>query len=126
MTDAPLEPKKKRAWFQLHLSTCVVLSMLAGLLLIVNLGMRQVRLPGSEYRLPYKDHVVGEILHRPKEFGAKVQGWPFAFYRLGTDAWDYRMMVANAGVAVGILALAALACEHRIRRHARKRESRSA
>ncbi|MCK6474726.1 MAG: hypothetical protein L6R28_23645 [Planctomycetes bacterium] len=39
MTDAP---PKKRAWFQLHLITCVVLMVVAGALVWVNLRARPV------------------------------------------------------------------------------------
>ncbi|MCK6472592.1 MAG: hypothetical protein L6R28_12680 [Planctomycetes bacterium] len=35
MTDAP---PKKRPWFQLHLSTCVVLMFIAGALVGINIG----------------------------------------------------------------------------------------
>lgn len=103
---------KRRAWFQLHLSTCVVLMVVAGALVWANTRP----LP---HWLPLRD--------------ASARGWPLEFMTPVLDqtssgawagiiqGWSIGNLLGDLGVAFAILTLTAVSCEFAIRR--RKRTS---
>lgn len=70
--------KKKRPWFQLHLSTCIVLMVVAGVLLWLNLRppriIRIILSNDKEIAIKYiAFEYSGWPFHRSKEFG-KLSG----------------------------------------------------
>lgn len=122
MSAEPPEAPKKRAWFQLHLSTCVVLMVVAGVLVWAN--------------CIYRDLGIFEKYEQAgKEVESRIMsyGWPFPLrQRIEPDpdrmmgfvkeTWHVGSFMMNALVALAILALIAIACECVIRRRARRSE----
>lgn len=110
MTDAP---PKKRAWFQLHLSTCVVLMVVAGVLVWANVTNR-VNAPyekvgdGGGYGWPYCCYLSWYQYEHPqtREIFLAAEGEDRPVWEIG-----HRECAANLGVALAILALTALVCE---------------
>jgi hypothetical protein len=116
----------KRKWFQIHLSTAIVLSMVAGSLLGLNLWRRDVP----------PDDLISDAI---------VSGWPFptvtyaewsdeeipqfSFSRqpftytelrfkhpLENPQWHYNGIILNALIGLGMLAITASVYEHLARR----------
>lgn len=124
MTDAPA---KKRGWFQVHLSTCVVLMCVAGALVWANVRNQAEGVM----------ELVGDV---------GLYGWPYycyaSWYQQHTNPqsreiflvdegegrtirqFSYKECAADLGVALIILGLTALVCEFNIYRRARKREAK--
>lgn len=129
MTDSP---PRKRAWFQLHLSTCIVLMLAAGALVWANIT-----------------HVSYEYDGLSKTHGMRLKGWPLGMLvdqevrftsNDGNRPIDNRVMkplgppeagslpdgsflvrpaLLNLFVAIALLLCAAFACEWLIRRRGR-------
>lgn len=113
MTPSP----RGRPWFQLHLSTCIVLMLAAGAMVGANLvpSKRAVVYVTSEFWwAPYADY-------REGEGRSEGYGWPQTCRvekRTGTVVWNPSAVAGNFFVGVAILTLTALAFEWRIRRRA--------
>lgn len=77
-------PAKKRAWFQLHLSTCVVLMFVAGALVWAN--VRKGWAIDNELLTP----VTGLDTPTPETAYFEVRGWPLPYQhaRSQYDLWD--------------------------------------
>lgn len=116
------EAPTKRAWFQLHLSTCVVLMLAAGVLVWANVRQKgTMELPGQ--MTVYRDY----------------RGFPLSFYKESEIHWrndspgvpplapekhlriEYGALGADIAVTLAILALSAIACEYFILRRAHDR-----
>ena len=96
---------KKRPWFQIHLSTALVLMFVAGVLIKINLVRYLI-------------------------FGTVHQGWPWSYkwtYYVAVEiesthydtlwwAWLYWGLIGNVATALAILAAVAVTLEWRIRR----------
>lgn len=114
----------KRRWFQIHLSTAVLLVLTAGVLLGLNLESRN----GSMVTLgmsdpPFNEHPQpGMLLH----YGTSSYraGWPkpcYEFYIVDEKSygwWNYSGLAINAATASSIMAAAGLLSEYIIRRRA--------
>src|SRR5205814_2111743 len=98
---------------QFHLSTCIMLMFVAGLLLELNV------LP----RLEHRTHAYRET-YGPwgppwgREYNEVLQGWPVNFLDFQTIHITY--IVVNIVAALAILAATAFACEWAIRRRRKK------
>lgn len=137
ITDSPPKP---RPWFQFHLSTCVVLMVVAGVLVWANTRSivavepkRSMFETGAAFSSALVEYAFGS--------GEVRRGWPFEYYfevqeftasmrpsisghvypaqdvrqpRM-TD-WRPSSLCINITVAFAILALTAVACEYHIRR----------
>ena len=110
------EPSKRRAWFQLHLSTCVVLMVVAGVLLALNFRDSN-DLIGVAY---YGNWRSIEPSVSTKEF--VTRGWPKVCWvevngpeRVYTY-WRKKEVLIDTGVAVAVLLGALVLCEWRVRR----------
>lgn len=122
----PTVPVRKRPWFQLHLTTCVVLMLVGAVLIWLNLAEQisfdsdtfaNVDTPGIRVGWPrcalfMEDgsiYVGGtESRNRPRgysSFGPKI---------------IYDWLLPDVLAAIGLLASAALSCEWSIRRRARR------
>ncbi|MCK6474725.1 MAG: hypothetical protein L6R28_23640 [Planctomycetes bacterium] len=128
MTGAPLAPKRKRAWFQLHLSTCVALMCVAGVLVWVNVVPHERQLPNQPRKgqePPYDVRVVSHGWPISAEWKME-DGWPAATFYAG-DAVDrnalFLVVAVNGAAALALLALTAGSCEFLIRRRARRRDA---
>ncbi|MCK6470943.1 MAG: hypothetical protein L6R28_04275 [Planctomycetes bacterium] len=127
-----VEKPKCRAWFQLHLSTCVVLMVVAGALVWANV---EIRFEGETIGL----NPAGQPQKNPARRACGVaekhdQGWPFNFrtsykaqgehpYELHIDAkWGSGAFVMDICIAIAVLVLAAFLCEYLIRRRERMRQ----
>ncbi len=104
MDPVPSVPRKRR-WFQLHLSTCMVLMIQAGILLLLNLTP-----------------------HYPNSY-SHFYGWPSGVYGTDESAWydskvqrvvkhEYFVwsgIVYDLSVFIGILVLSGYVCEYAAR-----------
>lgn len=101
---------RKRAWFQLHLSTCVVLMLAAGVLMwaniqfIVDLDYGERGWPWPYYREVYTIQYIGRSRPLPE-----FDKWPEPYYMIDS-------LVMDIGVGIAILAVIAAFCEWLIRR----------
>ena len=110
------EKPKRRAWFQLHLSTCVVMMVVAGGAIWINivpypLGyMQSANLPPLDYPVP----------------GMAVQrGWPSTYYQQASDPtrsgqWDWVNLALDAFTGIAVIITATIPYEYLLRRRARK------
>ncbi|MCK6473535.1 MAG: hypothetical protein L6R28_17560 [Planctomycetes bacterium] len=129
MTDSP---PRKRAWFQLHLSTCIVLMVVVGCLVWANLQTYPASLmvrndgqrvgflrnessweqgigwPGCFYLLPMKQSDLQSSDQPQGDSGWKVPG-----------AWDGGHLIGNLMIASIVLICTAYICEWLIRRRRR-------
>lgn len=113
------EQPKSRTWFQLHLSTCVVLMLVTGVLVWASLQPR-----------------LTEWYHGWAAWGVDTEyGWPLAALSNrkitlgdGVGGISYHPLALSVNVVscTLILALTAVACEYAIRRRRRQRGSESA
>ncbi len=97
----------QRRWFQIHLSTALVLMFVAGVFLWGNSVPR----------------------HYPAGSGEDAfdaYGWPweaFYFFTNGYETWwNIRSLLCNTAMALAAFVVSALLCELPIRRNERKRE----
>ena len=111
--DAP----KKRAWFQIHLSTAVVLIVVAGVLVWINVSPRIV--PPDP--MPKEVLALGISFTPQSKFSE--YGWPFTSYCLhefadGTDfgEWGLGKLILNCLNSLTILTAVAVGCEGWVRR----------
>lgn len=116
MTDAP---PKKRPWFQLHLSTCVVLMVVAGALMWANLDWKYFggNMSSSEYLRGWPKYMQGKSVPAVPKFRMDDHEWPFQY----NADMNLEGVAFNLFVALTILGATALACEFPIRRRERKR-----
>lgn len=120
MSDAPA---KKRPWFQLHLSTCVVLMVVAGVLVWQNVIISRIscgRGPdfsgtstGNGFPL-----ICYESGHELSRLSNTEQWIDKSFHR-----WRVGPLVLNTLVGLAILVASACACEYLIRRRERNRRA---
>jgi hypothetical protein len=103
-------------WFQIHLSTAVVLMLCAGGLLWLNVE----KWPNDDLETTFAG------LDLRNETGvAYVRGWPWAweektFPDFGWGTLNYWSMLAlNIAVAIGVLGIVAAFCELLLRRYRR-------
>jgi len=100
-----------RRWFQVHLSTAIVLMFVAGILIWLNIYANDSEISGTEqgyvvfssHGWPMKCLVVGQY----------PEIW---FYR-----WSWKYVVLNSIFALAILCLTALILKLRIRRREARR-----
>jgi len=114
------EPPKPCAWCRIHLSTALVLMVLAGGLVGANLTKRPyVACDGfliSEfYGWPYPLYLTNMALLRE----AFPRGFGYADY---PEQWDLSVLLANVIVALSIIAVAAVICEFKRRRPIRSQK----
>jgi hypothetical protein len=109
---------ERKRWFQIHLSTIVVLTISAGGLLGLNIRPSQRELTVDDLFLPPNPE-------SPKLVYAR-QGWPFTFWSayVGTIVlieakWRYNNLAVDVAFALGLLGAIAVYCEWQIRRRAR-------
>jgi hypothetical protein len=131
MADPAQGPSEKmseaRRRFQLRLSTIIVLTVAAGGLLGLNIR-HQYPKPREPVGAVLVPGMFPAISGRPNveiTYLVFSQGWPFIF-RLGmdenlfgissSDEWHSGLLIANVGIALGILGTIAVCCESRIRR----------
>lgn len=115
-TKAP----RQRRFFQLHLSTCVVLMIVAGGLLFGNLAERTWSVRGSA-EIPGHPELPVPVLH------FSGTGWPFVTDRTATTDTDWKRVrserplriAANIALGVALLGLAGFAGEAFVRRRSR-------
>lgn len=102
---------RKRAWFQLHLSTCVVLMLAAGFLVWANVRERFNVDLNLERGWPLTCHrqIMVHFYSGPEENLPDFDKWPFVQYLVGPLFMDF-------GVGITILAAIAAFCEWFIRR----------
>jgi hypothetical protein len=108
----------KRWWFQIHLSTAIVMTFIIGGLTWVN--CRHTQRHGSYTDWPlYADdddlYFDAEDLRRPLSFHTIY----FAQYPIGVShirQWNYRNAALDALVYIAVLVIAAVILERRIRR----------
>ena len=122
---------KRRAWFQLHLSTCVVLMIVAGALVWVNVVARYGQFPidrpysGAEIYLVYGWPVVAAATFEYVRLGGV--NYPANFippnYELEWRAYGFWVC---GGTALGLLAGTAIVFECWMRRRDRGRQSEPA
>ena len=107
MTDKP-----RRAWFQLHLSTAIVLMLTMGILLGLNV---------PQYKASIED--IGGFVQivRDERGTILARGWPWAFERVDPAIWNRRALNMDGLTAFVILSFAAYASE----RITRRREARA-
>jgi hypothetical protein len=119
---------RQRRWFQLHLSTVIVLTLAAGVALFINASPRPAK-PDRDFKI-----VIGQF-EAPEEFQVRFSmlwyasdqkgtryGWPI----LAAGQFNYRnsdVMVVNwvgvildSSIAVSALLMLTIACEYYIRR----------
>ena len=129
-------PAKRRPWFQVHLSTCVVLMFVAGGLIWANTTERRGHLEGwvSSTTPELKDWVFQET----------SVGWPLLFHKWHPSvgklqpplrppgssmerprrddwgppdpSWSFVALAADLALALAVVALVGFLCEWRIRR----------
>lgn len=116
MTDSP--PKKRRR-FQLHLSTCVVMMVVAGIFMALNFT-DWIRIETGPPRRYYDDMADKEI---SVYFAGK--GWPL---RVNEELLPFSKpavfglaLAIDVTIALASLGLTGIACESLIRRRERKR-----
>ena len=124
---------KTRPWFfKLHLSTCLALMFMSGLLIWLNTLQREI---GDRhfYNPPPLDKPPPGMLYHV-EIGVIVygQGWPFAFNKFYTltekeqhDPLDYGALAKNLFIGCGVLILIALILENLIHRRKARLECSS-
>ena len=114
----------RRRWFQIHLSTAIVLMFAAGGLLGLNILPFERGL--TDWDLD--KYPLDKIL--PKESWLFVaQGWPIPFWTAFegnkqirvASKWRYQCLSADVAIVLVILGAIAMCCEWRIRRRAREK-----
>jgi len=116
---------KPRRFFQLHLSTALVLMVLAAGLLGANLTPRKVQigpLPLLAWGWPYdfKLELERNVFERGVDASSVREG--FRIDSVMEDTWRQRL-TGNVAVALGILTLAAVLLEWRLRRRDNYKEA---
>lgn len=117
MNDAP---PKKRPWFQLHLSTCIVLMFVAGMLIWLNVTPRE----RSLVWILENGRMERFMDDRSGLEGWTGRGWPATFQAIlpdETTKWSGEGVVQDLAVVMAIIGLAGSGCEYLIRRRERKR-----
>lgn len=116
---AMTEPPRRRAWFQLHLSTCVVLMFVASGLLWTNVRENKslevydnVEIHRSDRGFPLFYFTHGKVVGHYKYKDDEVKE---------VSHFDSSRMAANISIALGAIMLIAFACEFLRRRRERKR-----
>ena len=115
--------EQRRRWFQLSLTTCIVLMVVAGVLMYLNLCWHApIELPDPNSELSK----VGERL-----ITVRAAGWPLACYwycipaATGEDhfpIYELRRLAWNLTTLVAILFSISFGCEFLIRRSQRKHQ----
>jgi len=100
-----------RKWFQIHLSTAIVLMFVAGGLIKMNIGEREVNLTNGVFF--FYDRIFGDFTGT---------GWPFVFVCEGPlSSWfSIQALLIDLFVAVLIMVTCTLLIEQQIRREAPK------
>jgi len=128
------ERVKKRRWFQVHLSTAVLLMLTSGFLFWANLSTTAVNKYAES--IDYDGHhetsgwpfEAQYIITIPKDIGVAAQYYgvkdPSLTLKkdLTLKKWRRGGFILNFLVALAILATTAFACEFLIRRRARKQQ----
>ena len=100
-----------RRWFQFHLSTALILTVVAGVVLGLNMTRRAVVNPAAPgLKIGMGDSAVPVTAY----FMRTYLGWPFEWERENVDR-SYAQLMLNVGSALCILMLTALVCELRVR-----------
>jgi len=111
---------RKRSWFQIHLSTAVVLMVVAGVLLwanVVDVSFDNVRVfrpyehvEGIGWPLPLYTDPAGDVYW---------SGPPEYYEQIMLRNWEYSNILINLFTALAILTAVAVGCEGWVRRRAR-------
>jgi hypothetical protein len=121
MVDTPesKQPAKKRRWFQFHLSTLVLLTLVASCLLWLNVRVD----PATVVQLPYVPPG-SDVMFSPPEGPADARGWPW-YYHLKPEVfmwyeWHCWALLGDLAVLLATLLAAAVLIERAIRRRERR------
>jgi len=126
-----MNEKRKRAWFQYHLSTAMILMFVAAILLWANIRP-----------YPARDYIYRNELTGSKGWGIRAdpygpflaRGWPTAFMIVAAveprplfggeyqEVFDVHGMIGDFVFAFTILPIVGVLCEWSIRRKARKNQ----
>ena len=112
-------PKRKRSWIQLHLSTCVVLSFVAGTLIYFNCKPSKTFTPFDQPSYGWPAVVYDsnfELIDYDEQNFAAGKFSLVIRYR-----WKWAGVALNAAMTLLLLGVIALYCERRIRRRERAR-----
>ena len=109
----------RRRWFQLHLSTVIVLTLTAGLLVILNLQPHIPGAVGPSFGFPF--HCASYANGYPYEGGpVEFSNFGFKYFSLRTAGGIYGLllseMMCNVAIAVLILGSIAYGLEYVARR----------
>ena len=122
--------KQRPSWFQFHLSTCIVLMVVASGMLSANLQLRSNRWTA----VPILGGYFGRDPHNSKNLNLddlQVKGWPLIYYcwserwrtiwwlPLGTEL--EKTLILNELISISVLVLGAFFCEWLIRRREARR-----
>jgi hypothetical protein len=129
-----MNDKTGRRWFQIHLSTAIVLMIAAAGLLFVNMHRDIEQFAKSEQQLMSYVYLKFSQLEPNKNYAfVRVRhGWPLNFQDAILDepqfevawrepSWNYWNLAADAGIAFGILGMIVMFCEWQIRRRTREK-----
>jgi len=117
-------PSKKRRFWQLHLSTAVLLTLEAAGLLCANLLVRN-----TEFRPSGNGRTIQTVcwITKPGDPGFRVQGWPMdcywsSIYEPRQPTVSQALLIFNSCAALIILAASAFVLEWYIRRRESKNQ----
>jgi hypothetical protein len=102
----------KRKWFQIHLSTAIIMMLASSVLLWVNLLPREQFL--DFIPIPPKQGMTFSITSERISYG-----WPqrcFDYYTPEYQFWSSRNLCIDCGTAIGVVLVVAFCCENVIRR----------
>ncbi len=136
------DPEKKRRWFQVHLSTCIVLMFVAAGLVWLNLKARPAIEQGS-----IDQNTKSRVGHLEKYYTRlQIRGWPYEFQNFfedtkmqndfqealrepgeirlpGAEGIHLAQLSLNILFALAILAATAFGCEWWVRRRGGRQQA---
>jgi hypothetical protein len=109
---------QRRRWLQLHLSTLLVLTMVAGVLLGLNIWSERVSVDDVDASLGVL--ACAETGNPFSPYDWYRHGWPASFHFGFQDrSWSYtikEMLALDIAVALALLVAVGVVCEYHIRR----------